>query len=171
MALSAGITVLRSFQRHELERMADEMHDASLNDGLGKDGVDRLGKALQAVDDGDQDVGDAAVLQFVHDTQPELGAFRLLDPDAQNLPGAVGQDAERDVDGLVANKPLVPNLDPDGIEKDQRIERVKRSVLPLADLVQNRISDRRDQVRRHVGAVELFEMPADLSHRHAARIH
>lgn len=65
--------------RHELQGMADQMHDAGLDHGLGEDGVDRLGEALQAVDDGDQDVGDA-----------------------ENLLRAVRQDAERDVDGLVA---------------------------------------------------------------------
>jgi hypothetical protein len=37
------------------------MDDAGLDDGLGEDSVDRLREPLQAVDDGDQDVGDAAV--------------------------------------------------------------------------------------------------------------
>lgn len=60
--------------------MADQINDAGLDDRLRKDGGDRLGKSLQAVDDGDQNVGDAAVLQLVHDAQPELGPFGLLDP-------------------------------------------------------------------------------------------
>ncbi len=103
--------------------MADQVHDAGLDDRLGEDGVDRLGEALQAVDDGDQDVGDAAVLQFVHDAEPELGALGLLDPDAENLVRAVRQDAERDVDGLVAHEVIVSDLDPDGVEEDQRVDR------------------------------------------------
>ncbi len=45
------------------------------------------GFALQAVDDGDQDVLDAAVLQLVHHPQPELGALVLLQPQAKDLPG------------------------------------------------------------------------------------
>jgi hypothetical protein len=39
-------------------------------------------------------------VQLVHDAQPELGALGLLDPDAENLLRAGGQDAERDVAGL-----------------------------------------------------------------------
>lgn len=58
-----GLSIL---PRHELKRMADQMHDAGLDDRLGKDGADRFGKALQPVDDGDQDVAEAAALQLVH---------------------------------------------------------------------------------------------------------
>lgn len=37
----------------------------------------------------------------------------MLDPDAEDLLAAVSQDAERDVDGLVADKALIADLDPD----------------------------------------------------------
>jgi hypothetical protein len=47
--------------------MTDEMNDASLNDRLWKDGGDRVGKALRSVDNGNEKVADAAVLQLVHD--------------------------------------------------------------------------------------------------------
>ena len=70
--------------------MPDQVNHAGLDDRLRKDCVDRLGKALQAVDDGDQDVLDAAVPQLVHDAQPELRALCRLDPDAENVLGAVG---------------------------------------------------------------------------------
>ena len=43
------------------------MDDAGLHDRRRKHRGDRLGKSLQAIDDGDQNVLDAAVLQFVHD--------------------------------------------------------------------------------------------------------
>lgn len=84
---------------------------------------------------------------------------------------AVGQNAERDVDGLVANEALIPDLDPDGVEEDQRIERVEWPVLPFAHFLQHRIGHGRDQVGRHVDAVELLQVAADLAHRHATRIH
>ncbi len=69
---------------------SDRVHDAGLDLGLREHGADRLGEALQPVDDGDQDVGDAAVAQLVHDAQPELGALGLLEPEAEHLLGAVG---------------------------------------------------------------------------------
>ena len=71
---------------------------------------DRLGKSLQAIDDSDQNVLDAPVLEFGHDAQPEFGAFRGLNPKAQDVLGSLRCDAERDIGGLVANEPLVADL-------------------------------------------------------------
>ncbi|CAM5602904.1 hypothetical protein ATER59S_05514 [Aquamicrobium terrae] len=151
--------------------MADQVHDAGLDDRLREDGTDGLGEALQPVDDGDQDVADTAVLQLVHDAQPEFGALRLLDPDAEYLLRAVGQNAERDVDGLVAHEAFVPDLDPNGVEEDQRETGVERPILPFGHLFQHRVGDGRDQVRRDVDTVEFLQVAADLAHAHAARIH
>jgi hypothetical protein len=91
------------------------MHDAGLPDGLRKDGAERVGGSFQAVDDGDQDVADAAVL-------PEFGpsaiayrdrfALRLFDPEAEDLLGAVRRDAEGDVGRLVAHEAFVADFDP-----------------------------------------------------------
>jgi hypothetical protein len=64
------------------------MDDAGLHDRRRKHRGDRLGKSLQAIDDGDQNVLDAAVPEFVHHAQPELGAFRGLDPKAQDVLGS-----------------------------------------------------------------------------------
>lgn len=100
------------------------MPDSSLDDGLRKHRVDGLWEALQAIHDGDQDVTDDALFQLVHDLEPKLGAFGLLDLDTENFLGAVRENAERDVDGPVAHKPFVPDFHRDGVEKDERIERV-----------------------------------------------
>jgi hypothetical protein len=72
----------------------DQMHDAGLNDRLREDGVDRLGESLQAIDNGEENVADAPVPEFVHDAQPELGAFGVLDPQAENILRAVCLDAQ-----------------------------------------------------------------------------
>lgn len=50
--------------RGELHRVADQMHDAGLDQRLGKHRADRLREALQAVDHGNQDVVGAPVLDF-----------------------------------------------------------------------------------------------------------
>ena len=73
----------------KIHRMADQMDDAGLNDGLWENGINSLGKALQAVDHGDEDVLGASGLQLVYDAQPEFGALGLFDPNAKNLLGAV----------------------------------------------------------------------------------
>ncbi len=61
------------------------MDDAGLHDRPGEDGGDGVGEALEPVDHGEQEVFDAAVLELVHDPQPELGALALLDPQAQDM--------------------------------------------------------------------------------------
>ena len=72
--------------------------------------VDRFREALQPIDDGDQDVSDAAVLELVHDPEPEFDALGLLDPDAEHLLRAVRLDAQRDGYGLVPNEALVADF-------------------------------------------------------------
>lgn len=62
--------------------IANEMHDAGLRDRLWKDRVDRFWKTLQAVNHGNENVADAPGLQFIHDPQPEFGAFGGFDPQA-----------------------------------------------------------------------------------------
>ena len=115
--------------------MTDEMDDASLNNRLRKNRIDGLRKALQAIDDRDQNILGAAGLQLVDDAQPEFGAFGLLDPDAEDFLGAVRQNAQRDINRLVADEAFVADLDPDGIKEHQGIAEIQRPVLPFDDLV------------------------------------
>jgi len=90
---------------HEFERMADQMDDAGLNDRAREDRLDRFREAFQAVDNGDENVADAAVPELVHHLEPELGALGVLDPEAEHVLGPVGGDAQRNIDRLVANEP------------------------------------------------------------------
>src|SRR5580700_2562130 len=147
------------------------MHDASLNRRLRKHGGDRVRKALQAVDDGDQHIFDAAVLQLVHHPQPELGAFILLEPQPQDLLGSIGAHAERDMDRLVADQSFVADLHSQGVEEDQRIGRFQRARLPGRDLLQHRVGHRADQVGGDLDAVEIAQMADDLPGAHAAGVH
>ena len=170
------------FVERRLREMELLAQDATLYDPESTNIVHHVNQALRAhvlfhkdkdyiVRNGEVMLIDAAGLQLVHDAQPELGAFGLLDPDAENLLGALRQDAERDVDRLVADEALVADLDPNGIEEHQRVADIERPVLPFRHLVQHRVGDRRDQVRRDIDAIEFLEMAADLAHRHAAGIH
>jgi hypothetical protein len=107
------------------------VNDAGLHHGLRKHRRDRVGKALEPIDHRNDDVVDAARLELVDHLEPELGAFGLLDPQPQNVLLAVRIERERHVDGLVLDQALVANLDPQGVEKHHRIDRVERTVLPV----------------------------------------
>ena len=66
-ALERGRHGLAVFPGREIEAVAQQVNDAGLHRRLGKNRSDRLGKAFEPVNDGDQHVSDAAVLQLVHD--------------------------------------------------------------------------------------------------------
>ena len=68
------------------------MHVCSVVAGIHR--RQRLGHALQAIGDRDQDVAHAAGLQVVEHLHPELGALGVLDPQAQDVARAVGQHAQ-----------------------------------------------------------------------------
>jgi hypothetical protein len=72
---------------------------------------------------------------------------------------------------LTPDEAFVANLDPNGVEKYDRIAGVERPVLPFRDLFKHGVGDRRDEVGRHVDPVHLVEMAADLAHAHPARVH
>jgi hypothetical protein len=64
------------------------------------------------------------------------GAFILLQPQAEHLLGAIGANVQCDMDGLVANHPFIAGLHPDRGEENERINRIKRPLLPGGDFVE-----------------------------------
>ena len=62
------------------------------------------GKIAGPSTNGNQNVLDAAVLEFGHGAQPEFSAFRGLDPKAQDVLSSFQRDAKRNIDGAVANQ-------------------------------------------------------------------
>jgi hypothetical protein len=123
--------------------------------GLGEYRHGRLGKALQPIDHGEQDIFHAAVAQFIHHPEPELGTLVLLQPEAKDFLAAVGPDAERDVHRLVADQALVPDLHPQRVEEHQRADRLQRPRLPSGNLIQHRVGHRADQVGRYLDAIQI----------------
>src|SRR5215207_8614340 len=73
---------------------------------------------------------------------------------SREYPSFRQHDAERDIDRLVADQAFIADLDPQRIEEDQRIHRLERPVLPLADGLEHRVPDRRDQVGRDIKPVD-----------------
>jgi hypothetical protein len=62
--------------------MAEQVHDAGLHHRIGKTALIASGKPFKP---------STAVLALIRDPQPELGAFRGLDPQAQNVLRAIGR--------------------------------------------------------------------------------
>lgn len=64
----------------EVDRVPEKVDDASLDDRFWEHSGDCIPEALEPINDGQYDTFHAAVLELVHDEQPELGAFVLFDP-------------------------------------------------------------------------------------------
>src|SRR5215470_11338712 len=69
-----------------------------------------------------------------------------------------------------AHQPVVADLDPQRVEKDYRIKRVERPVLPFPDLIEYCIGNPADQIGRDLDAIELVQMRLDLANRKPAGI-
>jgi hypothetical protein len=72
---------------------------------------------------------------------------------------------------LVANRALVADLHPDGVEKDHRIDRLQGSCLPGGDLLKHRVGNHADQVGRDVEPVNLLQIADDLAVTQAPGVH
>lgn len=89
------------------ERVADQVHDAGLDDSELPDRGDGLGQALEPVADRDADVLDAAVFDFGQYREPELCSFAAVPgPQPEDVAFAVDGDADSDVDRPVGDLPV-----------------------------------------------------------------
>jgi hypothetical protein len=75
---------------------------------------------------------------------------------------AVYGDRERDVDGPVGDLP-VTDLDADRVDKNHRIDRVQRTVVPLGHAVQHGVGDRGDHLVGHLRAIDFLKMRGHLA--------
>jgi hypothetical protein len=103
-------------------------------------------------------------------TLPELRALGVFDPEAEHVLGSVGGHAQRDVDRLVTDQALTPDLDPERVEEHQRIACLERPVLPFGDRLQDRVGDGRDEIGGDVDPIELNQIGPG-SRARSCRIH
>jgi len=87
----------------------------------------------------------AAVLEFREHTQPELGALRLGQPEAEGLLHAVLAYADGEVDARVDHALVKPDLDDQRIEVDDRVDALERPGLPAGDFVHDGVGDFADE--------------------------
>src|SRR5215813_12401690 len=146
------------------------MDDAQLDLRLREDRFDRFWKAFQSVHAGDQHVLDPAILELCDDAQPELRAFILRRPKAKDLLAPLLIDADRQVDRAVGDPPVLLDLHHQRVQVEDDIELLQRPPLPGADFLNHTVGDGRDQLRRDLHAVDLFQMPLDLARGHPPRV-
>ena len=131
------------------QAVTHHVYDAELHLGPGIHRLYGLRKARQAVAAGDEDITNAPVLQFGQYVEPELCPFVLLDPEAQEFLVAAQVNAQGQVDRLVPYAAAVTHLDEQGIQEQDRIDRVQGPRLPGQGLVGHGVGDPGDQFGRY----------------------
>ena len=119
--------------------MTQQMHDTGLDLSVREDAIDSVWKSLQAINNGDQGVGDAPVTQLVRHAHPELRALGLLDPDPKDFLATIGSDPVGQVHYLAAYRSLIAHLGPNGVKKDERVQRLRRPTLPTTHFLEDAI--------------------------------
>ena len=66
------------------------------------------------------------LLSSVMHARPEAGAFGLFDPEAEAVAFALERDADRDVDGLLADDLLVADRDLHRVQVDDDVQLLER---------------------------------------------
>ena len=117
MARRLAATSLRNFQLTKLKlwRIICTMHNCTAVLG-GTPSINGIGESLQAVHAGDEGVLHATVLEFGHHLQPELRAFSLRDPDAQQFLIPIQFDTQRQIGVLDAHRNFVAHFDVDAVQ-------------------------------------------------------
>ena len=156
---------------HVGQAVAHHVDDAELHLGPGVYRLYGLRKARQAIAAGDEDVSNAPVLQFGEHVEPELRAFVLLDPQAQEFLVAFQVDAQGQVDRLVPDAAAIAYLDEQGIQEQDRVDLIHKPRLPGHHLVGYGVGDPRDQFGRDGHPVDIFDMALDIPGAHAPGVH
>ena len=144
------------------------MHHAGLHGGLGPGRHDGVREPFEAVAAGDQHILHAAVLQLGQHPQPDLGAFPTgrADPHPEHVAFPVDADAHCHVDRTVGDL-AVADPHEDGVDQQDRVDRVQRPGLPFGHLGQHRVGHGGDQILGDLRAVHVLQVRHDVAGRHA----
>ena len=77
---------------------------------------------------------------------------------------------EREVAGAALHRPALADLQHQRVEEDDRVDVLQRPLLPLADVVHDRVGDAADQVAADLDAVDLGQVRLDVARRQPARV-
>ena len=112
------------------------MDDAALVFGLRESCLDRFTDPCQTISTDDQDISDSAVLKAVQDRKPVLGAFIITNFDRQDLLLSFTVDSQDDISCQLFDEPVITDGVMDRIDEQDRINLIKRPILPFFDLRQ-----------------------------------
>ena len=140
------------------------MDDTALDLGPGKDRMDRLAKAGQAVHTDDEDVLNAPILQICDYIEPEISPFSTVGhPMSENIPVTFQINPQDNMHCRVGYLPIPSQFDVDGIQKDDRIDGCQRPVLPGFHQLPDFVGDLADRAGGNIYTIQLPQRILDIS--------
>lgn len=162
-AEKTGRYCLVVFPTHIAQRLTHHVHDTEPDTRIGVFSLYSVGEAFEAINTGDQNILQAAALEFDHHRQLELGAFGFRQPQAQQLLVAAHIDAQRQVRRSVDHPLVFPDFQYDAFQVNNGIDHIQQPGLPLDNMVDNAIGDLGNQGGGDNGVVHLLERIDDVT--------
>ena len=143
---------------HILDRVADLVHDAELDRGLRENTCYRIGKALEPVHAGYEDILYPSVLEIRKHSEPEVGPLAPGNVHAQKFFPSFGIEGQHIIDGS-GHRPvlLVHDLVMNRIKPHDGIHPVQRPVFPTLYLRKDTVGDAADGLGRYAVAELLLQ--------------
>ena len=112
------------------------MDNAALIFCLREGCLDRFTDPCQSIGADNQDIFNPAVFEAVQDGEPVLGTFVIADFNRQDFLLSFAVDSKDDISRQLFDNPVITDRVMDRIDEQDRINLVKRPVLPFFDLRQ-----------------------------------
>ena len=113
------------------------MNHAKLSNSLREGRFDCLPDTGEIICTGNQDVFYSTGFDIRENIKPEGCTFGLADPHSQNLLVTGLLQSDHQVDGFTLHLAVLPHLKHDAVHPDNKVHRIKRSLLPLLDVFKN----------------------------------
>jgi hypothetical protein len=130
--LQAHYDFLAILSSVEFQRVMLQMNNACLDCSLREGRADDVCETFDAVQNSNQDIFLAPILEIIHSRQPDLGGLTNCNLQAQNLTFAFWRDTQSNVSSFIFELPAfsIANFDPERVKENDRIHWLQ-SPVPL----------------------------------------
>ena len=147
------------------------MNDAVLDFRFRIHRLNRRRKAVQVVRTGNENILNAPVFQAVEYGGPEFRALILTNPHPQDILPAIEIDTDSDIDSLFHDLSFTANMVMNCVQKDNRVDRLQRPLLPLLCLGKDLIRNAADRGIRDLYTINIPHVSFNVAGSHTLRIH
>ncbi len=134
------------------------VNDALLDFGLGIARGNRLRKTVQVVHADDENVLNTAITQVIQYAEPRLARLILADPHTQYILVPIQINPDDHVGGFVDNRPVLLDLEVNGIHINDGVYALNRPILPLFDEWHDLVGDIGNERGRDFNPIQVLQI-------------